>query len=228
MLARTLTRELLDVLPADDPAAIRSRRDLRLLNRIMMHPIIVSRLIKKHVPVAPAEILEIGAGDGCLMLRIARHLSGQYPGVRLTLLDRQSIVSEATRQRLEELGWHVEAVAQDVFDYLNGAARADVIVANLFLHHFQAEELGLVFRRAAEITPCLIACEPHRSTFPLLSSHLIGALGCNYASRHDAVASVRAGFRDGELTALWPDPRGWQLYEGRAGPFTHYFVAKRC
>ena len=37
-------------------------------------------------------------------------------------------------------------------------------------------------------------------------------------TRHDAVVSVRAGFRDGELSALWPHEPGWKLDEGAARP----------
>jgi hypothetical protein len=42
---------------------------------------------------------------------------------------------------------------------------------------------------------------------------------------HDAEISVRAGFRDSELSALWPSDARWQLNEQRAGLFSHRFVA---
>lgn len=43
----------------------------------------------------------------------------------------------------------------------------------------------------------------------------------------EAVVSVRAGFTDKELSALWPREGRWQLHEYRAGLFTHCFAACR-
>ena len=53
------------------------------------------------------------------------------------------------------------------------------------------------------------------------------AIGANEITRHDAVASVRAGFRGQELSALWPEPDRWRLQEWAASPLSHCFVAVR-
>src|ERR1700733_4212257 len=52
------------------------------------------------------------------------------------------------------------------------------------------------------------------------------ALAGNEVTRHDAVASVRAGFTGRELSRLWPDGH-WRLREALALPFTHVFSARR-
>jgi len=39
--------------------------------------------------------------------------------------------------------------------------------------------------------------------------------------------SVRAGFSDKDLSALWPAGDAWQLSENSAGLFSHCFIAKR-
>jgi len=44
---------------------------------------------------------------------------------------------------------------------------------------------------------------------------------------HDARISVRAGFRDTELSSIWPGEREWTLKEQKAGRFTHCFVARK-
>jgi len=72
---RALHPELLDTLPAQNPSAIGSRRDLRRLNNLMGHARIIARSLKKIFPnEPPSRILEIGAGDGQLLLRVARLL----------------------------------------------------------------------------------------------------------------------------------------------------------
>jgi hypothetical protein len=77
------------------------------------------------------------------------------------------------------------------------------------------------------VTRLFIACEPRRSAPALAASRLVGLIGCNGVTRHDAVASVRAGFTGSELSALWPAGPGWKLHEGAAGLFSHRFMARR-
>jgi hypothetical protein len=226
--SRHLETELLDVLPAHDPAAVRSRRDLKFLNGVMLHPAIMAGRMRRHVVAAPRRIIELGAGDGSLMLRLGRRLAPYWPGVAIVLVDQQDIVSPETRQAISRLGWREDHITQDVFDYLAVAAPADIIIANLFLHHFRPAQISEIFMRCAKLAPVFIALEPRRAALPLLGSRMIGLLGCNYVSRHDAVASVRAGFRESELSALWPNRQGWSFDEGRVGLWTHCFAARKC
>jgi len=225
---RRLETELLDVLPADDPAAVRSRRDLRLLNAVMLHPVIMARRMRRHAVGTPRRIIELGAGDGSLMLRLGRRLARHWSRVAIVLVDQQDIVTLKTRQAIASLGWWESQVRQDVFEYLAAAEPADIIIANLFLHHFRPPQISEIFVRCAKLAPVFIALEPRRATLPLLGSRLIWLLGCNRVSQHDAVASVRAGFRDRELSALWPDQRAWRLDEGSAGLWNHCFAAQQC
>ena len=107
------------------------------------------------------------------------------------------------------------------------AAKTDAIVVNLFVHHFEADALSRLFRAIARITECFVACEPRRARVPLLASHLVGAVGANAVTRRDAVLSVRAGFRDRELSACWPNDGQWHTIETGARLFSHTFAALR-
>jgi hypothetical protein len=158
------------------------------------------------------------------MAAMAKRLAPRWPDVRVTLLDRQPVVSRECRDAIRQAGWQADVVAADVFDYLQKAGSFDIITANLFLHHVDEEGLRRLFSLSALSSPLFIACEPQRAWFPLTGSRLLWALGCNHVTRHDAVASVRAGFRDRELSALWP--QGWRCEEYRAGLFTHCFLAR--
>ncbi len=240
---RTVQAEILDHLAPDDPEAQRSRRDLRRVNRLMGACSILSARLRPAAsgtrgtaPLhAPLRLLELGAGDGELMLRVARALalhgrhSQVWQTVELRLLDRQALVRSETLEAYARLGWRAQPLVCDVRDWaaapVNGA-RYDVIVANLFLHHFAAGALSAVLAGAAARCERFLACEPRRSASALLGSHLLGAIGANHVTRHDAVLSVRAGFRDRELSDHWP-ARGWQVEERAAGLFSHVFVAWR-
>lgn len=225
-LPRRLEPEWLDELPCDDPRAIRSRRDLRLMNRIMGHGGIIARSLGSSLGRAP-RIAELGAGDGTLLLRIAARASWRA-GAEVVLVDRQPVVDAATATRYEAIGAHAKVCAADAFDWLESDdATCGAIVANLFLHHFENEQLARLFALASSRAGLFVGCEPRRARLPLAGSHLLGLIGCNDVTRHDAVLSVRSGFTDRELSALWPASGGWSLEERRAGLFSHLFVAHR-
>ena len=95
--------------------------------------------------------------------------------------------------------------------------RYDLIVANLFLHHFEPAPLRRLLAGIASAGDAFFACEPRRAPLALAGSHLIGAIGVNAVTREDAVLSVHAGFRGRELGDLWPAERAdWELARIRA------------
>lgn len=105
--------------------------------------------------------------------------------------------------------------------------RWDVVWANLFIHHFERDELKGLLADIAARTRAFVCCEPRRSLMPMMTSHLVALLGAGPVTRHDALASVRAGFRAKELSHLWPNRKDWLLIEYPAGFFSHCFIAVR-
>jgi hypothetical protein len=227
IMRRIVETELLDVLPVRDPRAIGSRKDLRRMNHLMGHARIMARRLEEMLPAERAwDLTEVGAGDGTLAAALVGRLrSGRRPQ-SVTLVDRVSLVDRETRNAFSRVDCDLSAVRADVFDWLKSAPRATVIVANLFLHHFEDETLARLLERIADRCAAFIACEPRRSRLNLAASRMIGICGCNGVTRHDAVASVRAGFAAEEISRLWPADTGWDLEERGVGVFTHLFVAR--
>jgi len=225
MMRRTVEAELLDQLPAGDPHARQSRRDLRRVNALMGHPRILARALRSTVD--HTHIVELGAGDGTLLLDVARRLGRPARPVRAVLVDRTLTITQKTRAGFDAAGWSVDIRQSDVFEWLRRphAECAQVTIANLFLHHFHEPALLELLGRVAEQTRQFIACEPRRSQAGAIGASLLRFVGCNHVTRHDARVSVRAGFQGVELSSLWPRDAGWHLAEGRGGPFTHTFVA---
>jgi hypothetical protein len=227
-LSRCVQPETLDHLAENDPRAMRSRADLRRLNRVMGTRSIMLRALRHTV--TPRCIVELGAGDGTLMLGLARKLADHWPQVHLTLLDRQSLVEPGTIGAFHALGWHLELVKMDVLDWIRRPVSEpwDLVLANLFLHHFDDVQLAQLLPALADRSDALFACEPRRAWPALAGSRLVGLIGANAVTREDAVLSVRAGFAGHEMTALWPaDEGGWKLREYAAGLFSHCFLAVR-
>ncbi len=226
---RQVEPEWLDALPVDDPRALRSRQDLRRVNGWMGHAAIITRALREAWPEgASVRLVDLGAGDGDFCARLARRLSPAWHKVTAILVDRQGTVNGQVTRRLAACGWEVEVVVADALPWLQQTDRREpsIFVANLFLHHLGAGQLADLFEAIAARGALLVACDPRRGVWPLAGAGLLGWMGCNAVTQHDAAVSVRAGFAGRELSALWPAP-GWQLSEGPAGFFSHLFVARR-
>ena len=229
-MKRVVQAEMLDSLAADDPRAVRSRNDLRRVNRIMGTGGLIGDALDPLLRDVPsAHIIELGAGDGSLMLRLARQRAKRWPKLRLDLLDMQPVVRTETLTGFHDLGWDAQIVGADVFDWFSLPEARDppIVVANLFVHHFDGPRLQALLAGIATRARAFVCCEPRRNRVALSGSSMLWAVGCNRVTVHDGMLSVRAGFNHHELSSLWPARDTWSLHENRVGPFVHRFVAVR-
>ena len=128
-----------------------------------------------------------------------------WQGTQAVLLDQQSSVAPETHQAFQAFGWQSETregrrsgLAQAQPD----APACDVVIANLFLHHFPDAQLaGLLRAKRRAHARLFIAVEPRRSPRSLPLQPVALAHRLQRVTRHDAVVSVRAGFAGRELSA---------------------------
>ena len=184
MIVRTLTPELLDSLPHDDPDAQRSRRDLRWINRAMGNHRWFARTLPPLLR-AGERALELGASDGELAARLAAR------GVVVDGLDfcpRPAIWPA-------ERAWRTDDLRE-----FSGYSDYPAIYGNLILHHLRDAELaalGATLRRTARV---ILASEPKRSAHSQRLFAVAGrVLGASHVTLHDAHASIAAGFLGDEL-----------------------------
>src|SRR5258706_15950763 len=118
-MRREVKRELLDELPAGDRRAIRSRRDLRRVNAWMGHAhIMVRALTGAFIDRSPRSLVELGAGDGTLLLRLAKSMAPRWKPLHVLLVDRQRLLSPRTKAEFAALSGHAESLEMDVFEGL--------------------------------------------------------------------------------------------------------------
>ena len=185
---RLVECEILDHLPADDPAAIRSREELRLINGIMGNHRWILRRLKALIK--PGwRVLELGAGDGGLCGALIG--SGVCAAKQITAVD--------LAPRPDELHPDVSWLRQSIFE-MDQLPPAEIVIANLFLHHFDADHLTALGSKLGPMTRVVLACEPARKRFHLAQGDLLAALaGFNDVTNHDMLTSIRAGFVEDEL-----------------------------
>ncbi len=198
MKTRIVEPEILDHLPHEDPAARRSRLDLRRINFLMGNERWILRALKQFPDAAASMICEIGAGDGELAAKIRR----RFPNIRITACD--------FAPRPAGLDHAIDWRSGDIFQH--APPPGGVLVANLFLHHFEGEDL----RRLGKIYEgfdMLIFNEPDRSRIAAFLGTLLHPF-VNHVTRHDMQVSIRAGFRGGEMAALMGlDTSVWKIRE---------------
>ncbi len=191
-----------------DPRALRARRDLQRVHRAMRTVTVLARAVGKlRLARTPRRILELGGGDGTLMLRFARGHPHWSP-VELTVLDTQDLVSAQTRAAYRSLGWDVRVLTAGrlAVGQRRPAPRAMICaLTNLFLHHFNEPELTRLLFAIARDCDALVACEPRRSV--CLAARQPGHRPAGHELRHAPGRRHQRGRRVSRTASsrkLWP------------------------
>ena len=187
VVKRLVVPEILDSLPGDDLEALRSRRDLRLINFLMGN----ERWIVAQD--YPGGVIELGAGEGQLTRKLAKR--GRVIG-----LDFQECPADL------DVPWK----AGDLFKSLPTAS-GDTVVANLILHHFEDDQLTRLGKLIKE-RRALVAVEPWRSRISIAEGYALWPF-INHVTKHDMMVSIQAGFRQGELKGLLNLGDEWEWKE---------------
>ena len=196
---RVVVPEILDSLDAADPDAMRSRRDLRRLDKFLGGSRWILRSLKEHRQEATSGIVELGAGEG----RLCNMIAGKLPGCAVTGLD----FADRPRDLNPGAKWKSGDFFQTI-PTLDGG----VVVGSLILHHFCDEKLLGLGKWLSQFR-VLIFSEPLRDSWSLLFSRTAWPF-VGKVTRHDMTVSLNAGFRPGELaTFLGLDKSCWQVSE---------------
>jgi len=192
---RVVLPEILDELDGSDPRAIRSRRDLRLVNFFMGNERWICRCIQSMA--RPSwTVSELGAGGGELLARLAG--------------EGRSAVGYDFQPKPSTLPNSVSWRAGDFLTTLSNDS-SEVVVGSLILHHFQDEELALLGDYLKNKKSVIFA-EPLRASFALAEGYLLWPL-VGEVTRHDMMVSIRAGFQPGELPQKLGLVEGWEWQE---------------
>lgn len=192
---RACEPELLDSLAPDHPEALRSRRDLRLINGFMRNWSWFERALPPLL--RPGErVLELGAGTG----EMGRRLNER--GVALDGLDLWPRPAFWPQER----EWHTADLKA-----FPGYGAYSAVIGNLIFHQFSDGLLGELGSRLRQSARIVLASEPMRSELSQTVVRAVAPLfGASRVTLHDARVSIAAGFLAEELpVALGMDDGTW-------------------
>lgn len=193
-MQRIVVPELLDSLPAEDPEAIRSRADLRVLNGFMGS----ERWIIRELEVLDGvkRVVELGAGEGKLSTKIKR-TNPELEVVAVDLIDKPDGVEASVEWRQSNV-----LIAELPID------SETVVVANLFLHHFEEEALRQLGEQISQ-AKALLFTEPARHKCALGLGYIVYPF-VSRVTKHDMIVSIKAGFMPSELPAYFSEQFEWR------------------
>lgn len=192
-MQRIVAPEILDSLPAENPEAIRSRADLRVINWFMGNERwILERLGSQK---NAKRVVELGAGEGKLTTRIKSQFN-DLDVVAVDLIDRPPKIDNAVK-------W----LQGNVLTADLPIDEKTVVVVNLFLHHLDADVLKLLGSKLSK-AKTLIFAEPVRMRYALMLGYLIYPF-VNRVTKHDMIVSIKAGFVPSELPAYFSEDFEW-------------------
>ncbi len=146
-----------------------------------------------------ARILDVGAGDSRLADRLRAELERRNRSVKFVALDR----------RLSHLrnGNHssgkLSRVVADVSNLPFREKSFEVVICNLFLHHFSEDEAVQLMRRLAGVaSEAVLINDLERHPLPYVFIRLAWPFARSRLTRHDGAASVRQAYTKDELEAL--------------------------
>lgn len=192
---------ILHRLSPETPEALRCRRELQRIHRLMGNFGWFRRTMRRRVREFTRGV-EIGPGDGALG-RLLYWDPKLRDKLALTGLDR------GVRPAAWPLPW--EWRREDVREFA-GWGDYPLVVANMVLHRFDEEDLRKIGKALDQSCRLLLAVEPARRGLHLTELRLLRLLGLSRTAYEESRAGVRAGFLWSELVeALGLSARHWKF-----------------
>lgn len=158
----------------------------------------------KHCTGSPLRILDIGSGSCDIPLAMSRWARAQGIPLHFTCLELSAHAFEIARAQLARVGDPaVQLLQQDIFTHQPDEPY-DFAVASMCFHHFSNEQILVLVQRLRGFVRKSILINDLRRSF--LASLGVGLLltvtGTPAGVRHDALLSIRRGFKVDELSTL--------------------------
>lgn len=198
--------EFLDRPDADPRLVAEGYRFMKVVNRIGGGIRVVRRFLAQELSgsagAGAVTVLDIGAGDCDIPLAVTRWADQHGYTVRFTCLDHDPKAVELSQDRIARCRCdNVQAVQADVFTY-QPADKFDYAMGSMTFHHFTDEEIDrLIEHLRGFVRKAVLINDLHRCPANYAVCFIL-VLPLDPEIRHDALLSIRRGFKPGELQRL--------------------------
>ncbi len=206
--ARATAPEFLDQPDCDPSLAAASYRFMEGVNGYFGGTRVVQRFLsaemKSRTVSSPLRILDIGSGSCDIPLAVSRWARAHAIPVHITCLEVAGPAVEIARRKLACANDPAVILLQeDAFTH-QPAEPYDCAVASMCFHHFSNDQILLLLQRLRTcVNHRVLINDLRRSPWASLGAGLL--LACTGAMpgvRHDALLSIRRGFKISELEAV--------------------------
>src|SRR5579859_72991 len=202
-MRRTTTHELLDDDLGTPEEISTSLDDLWRINRRLGGVSSNLRMLEhvfSRTGEHPLRILDVGSGDSRLADRLRTELAQRNIRAEFFVLDRRQSHLASGRP----LAAGLRPVVGDVFALPFPERSFDVVMCNLFFHHFSGEEAQRLLCSLAKVaSQAVLVNDLERHVLPYLFIRFLGfPFAHSRITRNDAPASVRQAYTRDELAAL--------------------------
>lgn len=205
---RATSTEFLDQPDCDPSLAAASYRFMERVNGCFGGTRVVRRFLcaaaKGRDVNAPLRVLDIGSGSCDIPLAVSRWARARSIPLHITCLEMAGPAVEIARRRLAQTNDSAVHLLQgDAFTH-QPAEPYDYAVASMCFHHFSNEQILTLLRHLRGfVTHGVLINDLRRSPWASGGARLLLAVsGARSGVRHDALLSIRRGFKTGELESV--------------------------
>ena len=187
-------------------------RNIRALNSYFGSYRVVLRFVRRWIkPGDHVRIVDLATGSGDIPRLVVNHARSIGAMVKIDAVDRQSATLDIAK-RLSENYPEISFIPADILEW-HPAARYDVVLCSLVLHHFTEDDAVGVLRRCRELSKrFVLVSDLRRGLLASVGVYLLTTLVFrNPMTRHDARASAARAFSFQEFRSL-AERAGWRNF----------------
>ena len=208
---RATEQELLDAPDCSPQLAAASYRFMEMVNARFGGVAVVRRFLAQQGAreanghgETPLHVLDIGSGSCDIPLAVSRWARRTGRAIRFTCLEPAAGAAQIARERLAATpDPAIRLLPEDAFAH-EPDAPYDCAVSSMCFHHLSDEDiLRLLARLRHQVRGPVLINDLLRSRWSSLATRaLLTVVGAPAGVRHDALLSIRRGFRPDELAKL--------------------------
>jgi len=198
--------EFLDSADCDPQLASTSYRFMRLVNRFAGGTRAVRNFLAEEISRCehdrPIKVLDIGCGTCDIPLALAKWAQKKSRRIEFTCIETNETALKMAAKSIEKNNCDsIELKNEDILGF-HPQQRFDYAVGSMFFHHFEDDQiLGIIEKLRSYVLRSVLINDLWRNSIGYMSC-LCLVCSLHKGLKHDALLSVRKGFKPGELRRL--------------------------